>query len=394
MNMPTVFLVVLGAQWLVLCMLGWIVYRMSQSMSGKPTLSSQQHCGSRADGRRVRDLLVATGKALAEHGNELEVFEQSLATQSAEAEDNAHDSSTGLQGVEQLRRANRDIEQTVERTIEELLSTCGDLLAVEQSHLEAYQQGTEALDDTLNGLCRDDLLTGIAGKLLGMVHDLRVENRAIRTEVTAAKDKMLELMERAHSAEQTARVDALTRLPNRRAFDEAHAECNDSLESRGYPYCLILVDVDDFKTVNDQFGHAAGDALLSLIGRLLRDCCRTSDHVCRLGGDEFGVLLPRCTERPARLVAEQCRRKIASVTLHYGDHKLSATVSLGVAEAIPGETRSRLLQRADSALYAAKIQGRNRACVDRATETEEVSGTHPASIRRPRQEEAVEEVAP
>ena len=85
----------------------------------------------------------------------------------------------------------------------------------------------------------------------------------------------------------------------------------------------MLVDIDHFKAVNDQYGHAAGDTVLSMIGQILRESCRTSDHVCRLGGDEFGILLPRCEEHPAELVAQQCRRKVEAATLRYGDQEIS-----------------------------------------------------------------------
>jgi diguanylate cyclase len=305
-------------------------------------------------------LLADAGKVLTQHADELDVFEKSL--------DRLTRIANGLspalsQHLKQMRHANRDVEKAIQGTIEELIATCGDLFTKEQSHLAAYQEKTEAFDGTLEDLDRDALLAAIASKLLNMVHDLRDENRVIRDEVRAAQDRTIELMARAYAAEQIARLDTLTQLPNRRAFDEAHAECHNALKHSGQPYCLVLIDVDHFKSVNDAFGHAAGDAVLSMIGRVLRESRRTSDHVCRLGGEEFGLLLPRCEEESARSVGERYRRKIASATLRYRNHELSVTASCGIAQAILGETRSRLLERADAALYAAKMRGRDQICV-------------------------------
>jgi diguanylate cyclase (GGDEF)-like protein len=388
-EMSLVLTLILAMQFVLLCVMGWFMYRTSQSATWKTAFSPQRGCGSPADTRKVRDLLAAAGEVLAEHASELDLFEKSLDGQATPG-DCLHSSALN-QRVEQMRRSNRDVEKTVDSTIEGLIATCGDLLAAEQSHLEAYQERTGTFDSTLEGLSREDLLVGIAGKLLDMVHELRFENRAIRDEVTAARDQAVELMGRAHTAEQNARIDPLTRLPNRRAFDEAHAECSDLLEGSGQPYCFLLVDIDHFKVVNDQSGHAAGDAALSMIAQILRDACRTSDHVCRLGGDEFGVLLPRCKKKLARLVAEHCRRKVESATLHYGDLKLSVTISVGVAQASLGETRSRLLERADSALYAAKMHDRNQVCVDPDNVAKDASDVDQALDRRPRSDEAAAE---
>jgi len=269
-----------------------------------------------------------------------------------------------LSSLGRMRQSNQRVEQAVETSLAGLIVACGDLLGQERSSLEAYREKTCTLDETLGGIKHEELLVQIAGALLGMVHELRTENKVVQEEVAAGKDKIIELLTRASSAEQNARVDVLTQLPNRRAFDEAYAECEQVQSQTGEPFCLVLLDIDHFKSVNDQYGHAAGDAVLAMLGRVLRENCKTHDHACRLGGEEFAVLLPRCDERSARNVAERLRLKIESATLRHGEHKIPVTVSCGVAQAVPSKSQSHLLERADAALYAAKTKGRNQTCAD------------------------------
>ncbi|MHC4401101.1 MAG: sensor domain-containing diguanylate cyclase [Planctomycetota bacterium] len=369
---------VLGTQFVLLVVIVWFAYRSSQPVIRGNHCPSNTGTAGAAEGAKLQELLTAASKVLTEHADELEVFEHSLDAHAAEQRD---DASSLARHVEQIRRANKNVEQTIDSTIAGLINACADLLSSEQSNLEAYQKKTSALDTTLAGLNQETLLAGIASKLLDMVHELRDENKAIRDDVAAAKDKTIEFMTRAHAAEQDARVDPLTQLPNRRAFDEAHAACDDALKRHGQPYCLILIDIDHFKLVNDRHGHSAGDAILSMIGRVLRESRRTSDQVCRLGGEEFALLLPQCEEEPARLVAERFRRKIEAAVLGYRNQQLSVTVSCGVAQVVSGESRSRLLQRADSAMYAAKLRGRNQTCLAREVESQETSPIQQAATR-------------
>lgn len=268
------------------------------------------------------------------HSEDLGSFERSLRADDHERPD--------FSSLGKIRQANRCVEYAIETTIEGLIAACGDLLKEEQSSLEAYRDQNSALGSTLDRIKSEDLLIQFADTLLGMVRELRAESNIVQNELAASKDKIIQLLTRASTAEQIARVDTLTQLANRRAFDEAHDQCKELQDQTGQPYSLILLDVDNFKTVNDQYGHAAGDALLSLVARLLRENSKTSDHACRLGGDEFAVLLPRCGEGPARSVADGYCRKIESSVLLYGSHEISITVSCGVAQAMPGKPQSHL----------------------------------------------------
>lgn len=160
-------------------------------------------------------------------------------------------------------------------------------------------------------------------------------------------------------------TDPLTDLKNRRAFlRDLRAEF--SRASRMNQTCaLLLLDVDHFKRVNDSFGHPAGDDVLRAIAGLLRDGAREYDAVGRLGGEEFGVLLPEVDVDGAALVAERIRSLVAERPLGppgVGHVTISIGVAIGPMNRVDNEDA--LLRRADEALYAAKRNGRNRVYVD------------------------------
>ncbi len=154
--------------------------------------------------------------------------------------------------------------------------------------------------------------------------------------------------------------DALTGLLNRSAFfNQAGTICRDSAG----PLAAIMVDIDHFKTVNDKFGHAAGDKALKSIAECLG---RQTEIAARLGGEEFVLLLPETSVERARNMAEDMRSAIAAREIDIDGTILRATCSFGVAVAEPGAKIDDVLRRADAALYAAKRDGRNRVSVHEA----------------------------
>lgn len=153
-----------------------------------------------------------------------------------------------------------------------------------------------------------------------------------------------------------AREDALTGLPNRRAFDDQLAQLAALSERSGESLSLLAVDVDWFKDVNDTRGHAAGDQVLRSVADALRRSGREADLVARVGGDEFAMILPRCTFADALAVSMKVREHVSVHTARLG---AAVTVSVGAAT-MPemAATPEQLLVVADAALYAAKVEGR------------------------------------
>jgi diguanylate cyclase (GGDEF)-like protein len=161
--------------------------------------------------------------------------------------------------------------------------------------------------------------------------------------------------------ERTATVDGLTGLLNRTALDLLAEHALKDMKRSGGRLCMLIADLDEFKAVNDGFGHQAGDEVLVRSAKALRSCLRESDLACRWGGEEFLVLLRSCGLDEALAIAEKVRAAIASADS--GGPRITA--SLGVAERGPDESFDGLARRADSALYRAKAEGRNRSCVAR-----------------------------
>jgi diguanylate cyclase (GGDEF)-like protein len=168
-----------------------------------------------------------------------------------------------------------------------------------------------------------------------------------------------------HVARSQAVTDDLTGLDNRRRFDEALA--NELVRARtfGSPLSLLLVDLDNFKVVNDEFGHQRGDDVLRRTADLIREHLRDADIAARLGGDEFAIIAPDTASAGAVALADRLRRSFGR--LHKGPEPLPpVTASFGVAECVDDEPAEDLLRRADHALYEAKRRGRD--CVAFASE--------------------------
>jgi diguanylate cyclase (GGDEF)-like protein len=157
-------------------------------------------------------------------------------------------------------------------------------------------------------------------------------------------------------AENRAMTDELTRLPNRRALDRALSDWGDEQEG-----ALLCVDIDLFKKVNDDLGHAAGDAALKHIARIFRQALREGDVAARMGGEEFAIWLPHTPLAHAVDVAERIRKSVETSVMHWGGSDVKMTCSVGVSGIPETVTQvANLFPTADSALYRAKSSGRNR----------------------------------
>ena len=162
-----------------------------------------------------------------------------------------------------------------------------------------------------------------------------------------------------------AMLDALTRTWNRDAILEVLERELARAVRGGAPLSVIMVDVDHFKSVNDSFGHPAGDRVLLGVAGNLRAAVRPYDAVGRFGGEEFLVVLPRCDARAALTIAERMRGKVETEHFETASGVVRATLSLGVATILPrpGAGAPELIEAADRALYRAKADGRNRVAI-------------------------------
>jgi diguanylate cyclase (GGDEF)-like protein len=160
----------------------------------------------------------------------------------------------------------------------------------------------------------------------------------------------------AARAEYLANTDALTGLANRRPVT---TELDALARPGSAPYCLAIADLDAFKELNDTFGHACGDTVLAAVGRTLRASVRAGDLVGRWGGEEFIFVLVGTSLTDAVSRSERVRAAIEDLVVDCSGHVHTITVSVGVADGVPGMPAFRVLKRADDAMYDAKNAGRN-----------------------------------
>ena len=170
-----------------------------------------------------------------------------------------------------------------------------------------------------------------------------------------------ELEEANRRLEETVRVDPLTDLLNRRGLSEALARELRWSHRSGDPLLVLLIDLDDFKRVNDGYGHAAGDAALSTVARSMREALRSTDHLGRIGGDEFLVLLPNTRLAEGRKVAEKLRLRISTTPVDYRSEQLRITASIALAGVEhPGATLDDVLEITHAGLAESKGRGKNQ----------------------------------
>lgn len=189
----------------------------------------------------------------------------------------------------------------------------------------------------------------MASQSLGTVFAMAV---AVLTLVVLVRDVM-------RDANARSEIDALSGLFNRGGFQSRAELALRDAARRGLPVSLVVADLDHFKTVNDSFGHAAGDHVIETFAGFLKDAAASSHIAGRMGGEEFAILLPGAHLAAARLFAEGTRSAFGSLPIRGLPSHHRCTASFGVAEMQPGESFSELARRADNALYGAKKGGRD-----------------------------------
>lgn len=232
----------------------------------------------------------------------------------------------------------------------------------------------------MNQLSDSILLAGILGGLLitalgalamlsiGLGRRLRkevIERQAALEKLRDANITLQQQLDEIHQLQELLKEqairDPLTGLHNRRYLDETLPRELARAKREGYPLAVVMIDLDRFKQINDNYGHPAGDEVIKALGLILKNATRTGDVACRYGGEEFVVALPRMGLDGAMARANEWRSTLADAVIHHGQLELKVTLSAGVA-AFPehGGTVDVLLELADNALYRSKHEGRNR----------------------------------
>ena len=175
------------------------------------------------------------------------------------------------------------------------------------------------------------------------------------------KDRTTQLEQAKLSAEHIARTDGLTGLNNRRAFYERGEDEFARTKRYGSPLTLVMLDIDHFKNINDTWGHAAGDEALRKIAEAITALLRETDFCGRVGGEEFGLLLPQTNREAGVALANRLRKRIHEIVIRHNEATINCSASFGVATCKSTTTNiDTLVASADRALYQAKQTGRNK----------------------------------
>jgi diguanylate cyclase len=236
---------------------------------------------------------------------------------------------------------------TATESLQRLRDLAGSVAAQFDSHAATVQEISASLQQ------------GGETAVVDAVARLLELNQEVQKQLTSAEHRLEEQERQLASSSVEARTDALTKVANRRAFDQELSRAVSELKAAHTPAALLLVDVDHFKRFNDTQGHQAGDAVLAGVAQTLQQQAGNQGLVARFGGEEFAVLYSGLAQQEAVALAERARAAIAAAPYQFGGKSLRVTASGGVAELGSGECEQDLIQRADVALYASKKAGRN-----------------------------------
>ncbi|NVN91109.1 MAG: GGDEF domain-containing protein [Desulfuromonadales bacterium] len=184
-------------------------------------------------------------------------------------------------------------------------------------------------------------------------------NTNLKGELASSQEVLAEQRLQIENLRTAVRIDGLTQLANRAYFDEKLTESLDILKRYNQAFSLMMIDLDNFKDINDTYGHPAGDRILKGVAFKIRESLRSSDFLARFGGDEFSLILIKADAHIASDVAWKLCNSLRESRFLLDDIPVTATLSIGVAEADVRDTEESLLKRADEALYRVKQTGRN-----------------------------------
>ena len=243
--------------------------------------------------------------------------------------------------------------------IDQVMSMIDAVIGIASRHGESLA-GVSA---KLSGAVDRDGLRAIVAALIGSAKEMEHAHRTMEERLHASKQEISRLQESLAAIRSESLTDPLTGLANRKSFDEGLERAIADAVETGQPLSLIMLDIDHFKAFNDNFGHVTGDQVLRLVAKSLQQNIKGQDFAARYGGEEFAVVLPNTNLRQAIAVADHIRRVVMTrelVKRSTGESLGRISISAGIGMWRTGEPPNALIERADTCLYAAKRNGRNR----------------------------------
>jgi diguanylate cyclase len=258
----------------------------------------------------------------------------------------------------------------VKATMKNMMMTFIDRLGSVAASTGDYQEKISGFSDRIRGAANIEELNFVLEEVLR-------ETRAVQAEALASRDRMVAAHQEVQEAEarikdleaklqhmsELVREDQLTGSLNRRGLDDVFERESARADRRGTPLCMALLDLDNFKKLNDTYGHLAGDRALRHLVKVVKDTLRSMDVIARFGGEEFLILLPETDVEAAAAAMVRVQRELTKHFFLHENEKMLITFSCGVALRHQNEDQASLMARADNAMYKAKTSGKNRVVI-------------------------------
>lgn len=257
-------------------------------------------------------------------------------------------------------------EQQISDTAQTIRGLLLSLASVIQRTDQAASDSTETLGDvrnTIDHMAIPDDLREVHRQLLAEIDRMISSNATLKKELSHSEKILATQRQQIEALKTEVRIDGMTQLANRVYFDEKIEEMIRLRDRYSDPFSLLLIDVDNFKEINDTHGHPGGDRILKGVAYKIKTTLRSSDFVARFGGDEFAAILIKAGATTAATTAEKVCRQVRESRFVLDGEEVFTSLSIGVAETAAGESVESLLKRADAALYRVKEAGRNGVAV-------------------------------
>lgn len=263
--------------------------------------------------------------------------------------------------VEEMDSRETQLNGSVHQ-IRDLLLRLADIISTTESASGKASQAFTSAKNVVDNvdLSRSDDLAEAQRILIKEIDRVLKTNIALHSELDQANQGIAEQRRQIEELRLQARIDSLTRIPNRAALDERLKEYVALFDRNKVIFSVLLLDIDHFKLVNDQHGHINGDRILRGVASKISDSIRANDFAARYGGEEFAVIFPGTGLKDAMLVSDRMRQDIARTNFRLDDKNVKMTVSGGLVECETGMGAEAVISAADKALYMAKNTGRNR----------------------------------
>jgi diguanylate cyclase len=274
-------------------------------------------------------------------------------------EDRCRDLHTRFLSDSRNEEAVRHAGDQINATIRNVTGAVRDV----HSATATYSGSLASVNQRMSSVKTPEEVQNIVKDVMAETHDMLAKNQKLEQELDRSSALMQGLQRDLEQVRKEAMTDGLTGLSNRKAFDAAIARITEEAEASNTSFTLLMVDIDHFKSFNDNFGHQIGDQVLRLVARTLIEGVKGKDVAARYGGEEFVIILPDTTLPAGVAVGNSLRKAVATkdvINRSSGEKLGRITMSVGVAEFTSGEKITDLIERADAALYTAKHNGRNQ----------------------------------